>query len=94
MKTILSLISRIAGEKFGQLSLKDLVKGFVVAVLTVLLTYTMECINKNSFPMDSATWMLELKAALGAGIGYLVKQLFTNSEGKFLVAEPSKIDVK
>ena len=86
----MKILKQLIGEKFGQLSLKDLVKGFILAVLTVLVTYIGQCLQAESFPMDAHTWILELKIALGAGIGYVMKNWLTNSDDQFLKKEEPK----
>lgn len=84
----MNIFKQLIGEKFGQLSLKDLIKGFIMSVLAVLVTYAGQALQTNTFPTDVHTWVLELKIALGVGIAYILKNLFTNSDDKFLKAEP------
>ena len=81
---------KIIGEKLFQLMPKDLIKGFIMAILSVLITYTGQVLSAGDFPMDAATWILEFKIAVGAGIAYILKNWLTNSDDKFLKAEPKK----
>mgnify|MGYP003423181481 CR=1 FL=1 len=46
---------KIIGEKLFQLMPKDLMKGFIVAILSVLVTYTGQALEKGALPMDAAT---------------------------------------
>lgn len=79
---------KITGEKLFQLLPKDLIKGFITAIFSVLVTYTGQCLESGTFPMDAATWILEFKIAIGAGLAYIIKNWLTNSDDKFLKAEP------
>ncbi|HRH54406.1 MAG TPA: hypothetical protein PLN38_13850 [Chitinophagales bacterium] len=85
---------KIIGEKLFQIMPKDLIKGFIVAILSVLVTYTGQALEKGTLPMDAATWILQLKIAVGAGIAYIIKNWLTNSDDKFLKAEPKTEDAK
>jgi hypothetical protein len=49
-----------------------------------LITWFGQALETGSFPMDKATWILQFKIALGAGIAYIIKNFFTNSDDKFL----------
>lgn len=65
---------------------KDLVKGFILAFLTALVTAIGQSITAQSLP----TWaqiLVDLKLALGAGVAYLIKNFLTNSKGQFLAKE-------
>lgn len=78
-------MKKLIGEGFMQLKKNDLLKGFITAVLTVIVTYAGQALDKGEFPTDAHTWILELKIALGAGIAYLIKNFFTNNS-----VEPKK----
>lgn len=73
-------------SKFLTLSTGDILKGLLVAIITALLTGFYELIQAGG---DFA-WM-DLKpvvlATIGAGIAYLLKNLFSNSEGRFAKSE-------
>lgn len=84
-------MKKLIGDGFLQLKSSDLVKGFIMAVLSVLITWIGQGLQSGVFPMDKATWILELKIAFGAGIAYLIKNLFTNADDKFLVKD-KKVD--
>lgn len=76
-------------SKFLSLDLKDLLKGAIVAVVTALLTGLYELITAGG----DLTWLNfkpVLLTSLAALISYLLKNMFTNSEGDILVAEKKK----
>lgn len=75
-------------SKFLNLNAQDYLKGFLVAALTVILTgvYTSLIAVPPHFPTGSELQSL-LIAGLAAGIGYLIKNLFTNSQGKISKTE-------
>ncbi len=80
----------IIGQKFGQLMSKDLVKGFIMAILTVIVTFAYTSLQAGTLPTDGATWKHEAILGLSAGLAYLIKNFFTNSNDQFLTAEPKK----
>ncbi len=86
MKTILL---KVWGEKIGQVSLKDFIKGAIMAGLAVIVAFVYQYISKGEFPpMDAATWKIEEQAAIGAIVTYVLKNFMTNSQDQFLKAEP------
>ena len=72
------------------LGLADIGKGFLIAVLTVVLTGLGTYLNATPphFPTGAELGTLGL-AGLGAGIAYIIKNFFTNSENKLLKKEPN-----
>jgi hypothetical protein len=76
-------------SNFLQLNWNDFAKGLVVAVLTVVVASIGDIVATGALPT-----VVQLKAiglaALSAAIAYILKNLFTNSEGKFLAKEPVK----
>jgi len=75
-------------SKFLKLNAADFVKGFIMAVLTVIVTglYTALTSSPPHFPTGSE-WATLGMAGLAAGIAYIIKNLFTNSEDKFMKTE-------
>ena len=63
------------------LKLNDVWKGFIVAVLTAPLTIIYDTVNSGSLKFD---WRKLVCVALAGAIGYLLKNFFTGSGGKFL----------
>jgi hypothetical protein len=74
-------------SKFLNLNLSDFAKGLIVAVLTVIVTGIGDIVATGGFPTGPQLKIIGL-AALSAGIAYIIKNLLTNSEGKFLAKEP------
>lgn len=72
---------------------KDLLKGFVVSVLTVVVTGLVATMETGELP----TWP-KLKALLITGLcaggAYLLKNLFTNSDDKLLKKEAKPAPLK
>ncbi len=66
------------------LDIKDLSKGLVMAVLSSVLTIIYSTVNVGSLSFD---WQSIGMAAITSAIAYLMKNLFTNSDGKFLAEE-------
>ena len=66
-------------SKFLLLSWQDFFKGLILAVITAVLTGIMQGLNAGSFDWKAIGTM-----ALTALIAYLLKNLGTDEEGKFL----------
>lgn len=68
----------------------DALKGFITAVLSSLITALYNGVIAGNFP---DTW-IEIKpillVGLGAGLAYIIKNFFTNSEDDFMTKEPPK----
>ena len=64
---------------FLNINLNDLSKGLILAVLTSVLTVIYTTVQAGSLSFD---WKLIATTALTSGIGYLIKNLFTNSTGQ------------
>ncbi len=69
------------------LNWKDVGKGFLVAGLTVIVTGVGTALNAGRFPTLQELGSLAL-AGLGAGVAYLLKNFFTNSNNQ--IATPEK----
>lgn len=65
---------------FLKLQVSDFVKGFLLAVLTSIITIVSTTIEAGSLTFN---WPLIGKTALLAGLAYLMKNLFTNNKGEF-----------
>lgn len=75
-------------NKLFSLTSSDVVKGFIMAVLTVVVTALYNSLQSGSLPIEWAFWKTQLMLGLGAGVAYLLKNLFTNSNDQFLKSEP------
>ncbi|KKR55855.1 MAG: hypothetical protein UT94_C0055G0003 [Candidatus Uhrbacteria bacterium GW2011_GWF2_40_263] len=63
------------------LNWKDVAKGFLVAVLTVVITGLGTSLQSGKLPTLAELGTLGL-AGLGAGVAYLLKNFFTNSNNE------------
>jgi hypothetical protein len=74
-------------SQFFNLNFKDLAKGAIVAIISAIVTAVIPVIDSGSLPtfeqLKAAGWM-----ALTAGVSYMLKNLFTNSDDSFLKGEP------
>lgn len=57
----------------------DAVKGLVMAVLGAVISYVY-----NSLGTGPVDWNQVLQVAIASGLGYIIKNYFTDSEGKLL----------
>lgn len=64
---------------FMNLNLADFGKGLLLAVLTSVLTIVYTTIQSGNLSID---WTLVGTTALTSGLGYIIKNLFTNSDGQ------------
>jgi hypothetical protein len=74
-------------SKFFAVNGRDLVKGVIVAALTVIVTALATSLEAGSLPTLGQWKQIGMMAA-AAGISYFLKNFLTNSEDKFLSTEP------
>jgi len=77
----------MTNSNFLNLNGKDLIKGFIVAFLGALLSIVYNYIEAGTLVFTWAFFKPVLLTSLGAGIAYLLKNFFTNSEQNFLNKE-------
>ncbi len=79
-------------SSYFNLNLKDLAKGAIVAIISALVSAIIPAIDSGTLPdmaqLKAAGWI-----ALTAGVSYLLKNLFTNSDDAFMKAEPVQPEV-
>ena len=73
----------------GTLNYKDLAKGAVMTVIGAVLTTIYSAIETGGF--DTINWKSVLTVAAIAGIGYLIKNLFTPPQ--IVIENPTKAAV-
>jgi len=71
-------------SKFLNLNSSDFIKGLIVAVLGTVISMVYSVLQTNSLEFD---WKAIGMAALTSGMAYIMKNLFTNSEGKMMKKE-------
>jgi hypothetical protein len=73
---------KILSSKKFRLNLYDLIKGFIVAAVTAVLTgcgqLVENWISSGSLSIDKISLMIMAKTALVGGGAYLIKQFFTS----------------
>lgn len=67
-------------SKLFQLTSSDAVKGLVMAVIGAVLTF-LEQFFATGANFTAIDWLQVLNVALVAGIGYLVKNFFSDKDG-------------
>jgi len=65
----------------------DFGKGILIAILTVVLSSVYTLLQAGTLPTGADLAKIGI-AALSAGIGYIIKNFFTNSENKLAKPEP------
>jgi len=79
---------------FLKLKTNDFVKGLIVAMLAAIITSVYSLIQQGSLQMDWLTWKPIFLTAVGAGLSYIIKNFFSNSDGQFLKKENNtKIEI-
>jgi hypothetical protein len=68
---------------------KDFFTGLIMVIITAIVTGVYQIIQSGGL-FDWVTLKPVLLAAIGAGLSYLIKNLFTNSEGTFMTKEQLK----
>ena len=73
---------------FGKINWLDILKGFVVAIFSALITGVYQIIQSGTpIVLSWAFFQPIVYTAVAAGLAYLIKNVFTNSDGKTFVKE-------
>lgn len=72
-------------SKFLSLNSQDFVRGLVVSTLSAVLTIVYQTIQTGSLTFD---WKAIGTIAVSSALGYIVKNLLTNSEDQVFSTEP------
>ena len=75
-------------SSFLSITSKDVLKGFVVAVLTSIATAVIPVLQTGTPPRLDQLHAVAV-AGVAAGVAYLLKNFFTNSEDQLLKKEPT-----
>lgn len=73
--------------RFLTLNSADLLRGLLIAFLTALLTGLLELFQAGPFLFNWVTFQPIVYAAIAGAMAYLLKNMFTNSQGQLLVTE-------
>ena len=73
---------------FGTINLLDLGKGFLVAIIGALLTGIYQALQAGTIAFTWIFWQPNVLTAVTAGIAYIIKNLFTNSQNELAKSEP------
>lgn len=73
-------------SNYLRLNWRDAFRGFVVAVITVVIMGAMTSLQAGELP-DMATLKTLLLTGLGSGCAYLIKNIFSSSTGEMLTKE-------
>lgn len=71
-------------SNFLKLNLGDLGRGLVVAVFAAVFTQLASVLNTPGFELAGFDWTETLRIAFAAAVGYLSKNMLTDSSGKFM----------
>ncbi|HRY33400.1 MAG TPA: hypothetical protein P5531_10575 [Bacteroidales bacterium] len=71
-----------------KINVADVLKGFLVAVLTALITCLYNAIQEGTILFTWVFFRPIVLYSIGAGLAYLIKNVFSNSQDKVLTAEP------
>ena len=81
-------------SKFFNLNWADLGKGLLIAFLTALLGGLLELLQAGTLPTTWVMFQPILEVSLSAAVAYLLKNIFTNSEGQLARGEKSAAVVR
>lgn len=79
----------IATPAQGTINLKDLGKGFIITLAGAILGGIYPVLSAGTFNID---WVPILSTSLGAGVGYIIKNL--SDKAKIVVTNPTKEQVE
>jgi len=69
-------------SKLGKIDIKDIVKGLIVSAIGAALVAF-----QGALTVGKVDWKEIGVVALGSGVAYLIKNIFTNSDGQPFSAE-------
>lgn len=81
-------------SNFFNLNWADLGKGLLIAFLTAMLGGLLELIQAGTLPTTWVQFQPILELSLAASVSYLLKNLFTNSEGQLAKGEKSAAEYR
>jgi len=73
----------------GSLGWKDVVKGFIMVVLGFILAGVETAIQQGTITFTWHFFQPLVYTGVAAGLGYLIKNFFTNSQDQFATKEPA-----
>ena len=73
-------------SKFFSLNLSDFFKGMIMTVIGSVIGILYSTVQSGSLTFD---WAVIKTTAMSAALSYLIKNLFTNSNGEFAATESS-----
>lgn len=71
---------------FLSLNMRDVLKGLIMTVIGTVITVLIKVLEVGAFPSGSQ-WKAAIIAGLATGAAYLLKNVFTNSQDKFLAKD-------
>ena len=74
-------------SKLFRVNLGDLGRGLLVAVLSTVFLAFGSALNAENFSFASFDYASLIQVAMASGMGYIVKNFITNSEGTILGGE-------
>lgn len=77
-------------SKFLALNLADFGKGLLMVIMAAFVTGVYELLQSGPFLFDWVTFKPIVLAAVAAGLSYIIKNFFTNSQGSFAKKELKK----
>lgn len=66
-----------------KVNMRDVVNGFVVAVLSGVLDWLIQIIEVPGFSIYHFDWKMLVNVAVIAGLGYIGKKFLSTPDGKF-----------
>jgi len=75
-------------SEFLKINSKDVIRGIATAIFAAVFISLYQIVTAPGFDLFTVDWhsvvQVSLNAAVAAFIGYIVKNLLTDSQGKFL----------
>jgi hypothetical protein len=71
-------------SEFLKLNIRDVGKAVVTAVISAVLVAVYALFQEKGFNWTQQDLMNILNAAVASGFGYIIKNFFTTSDGKFM----------
>jgi hypothetical protein len=65
------------------LNWKDIGKGLITAILAAVLAYVLQLLNAPGFSFHMINWADIARIGFAAGVGYIIKNFLSDSQGNF-----------
>lgn len=71
-------------SKMFKLNVRDVSKGFALAVITAVMTWLLQILDAPGFSVYQIDWTEIGRIAFAAGVSYLIKNYLSDGQGRIM----------